>query len=174
MKKRFQIGVVGSSALETAGTSLITKPVMEIAYQVGQEIAKAGHILVCGGRDGVMEAVCRGAKEAGGLTVGILPSKDGSDANAYVDVRIQTGMGWLRNGFNAYCSDGMIVIAGSVGTLSEACYMYMEKRPLVAIRTTGGVAAQIAGTYLDDRKFVKCIGVDTAQEAVQQILSKLS
>jgi hypothetical protein len=76
-------------------------------------------VLICGGLGGVMEAACRGVKEAGGLTVGILPGLDPSDANPYVDVVIATGLGEARNALVVNAADAVIAVGGGYGTLSE-------------------------------------------------------
>ncbi len=90
-----------------------------LAYEVGRLLAEAGAIVVCGGLGGVMEAACRGAKQAGGTTVGLLPGQDRSHANPYVDVAIPTGMGEMRNALIVRSADAVIAIGGGWGTLSE-------------------------------------------------------
>jgi uncharacterized protein (TIGR00725 family) len=89
------------------------------AEAVGRSLGEAGAILVCGGRGGVMEAACRGAKRAGGTTVGILPGTSRADANPYVDVAIATGLGELRNGLVVRSADALVAVGGEFGTLSE-------------------------------------------------------
>ncbi|HDO19280.1 MAG TPA: TIGR00725 family protein, partial [Thermoplasmatales archaeon] len=92
--------------------------VISMAEEVGKEIAKHGAILICGGRGGVMEAACRGAKENSGITVGILPfSKE--EANPYVDIAIETGLGNVRNFLVVKSADAIIAICGRWGTLNE-------------------------------------------------------
>ena len=80
---------------------------------------EAGAVLVCGGLGGVMEAAARGAKSAGGLTVGVLPSYDARSANAFIDIPIVTGMGHARNVVIAATAHALIAMAGAYGTLSE-------------------------------------------------------
>ena len=112
MAKKHQILVIGH---DIAGCS----PKHEkLAYEVGTEIAKSGSVLVSGGLEGVMKASCKGAKAAGGLTVGIIPQSDASFANEYCDVVIPTGMGHTRDFLTALSADGVIVIGGGSGTLS--------------------------------------------------------
>lgn len=135
-----QIGVIGDSAASQAQ--------LEIAYKVGQEVARAGGVLVCGGMDGVMESACKGCKEAGGKCVGILPSADGAGANEFLDVQIRTGLGYARNSVVANSSDVVIVIGGSHGTLSEMCFASFEGRPIVAIKGSGGWGEELAGRKL--------------------------
>ncbi len=105
------VAVVGSS--EATGEQL------DAAVRVGQGLAQAGAILVCGGLGGVMAAACRGARSAGGTTVGILPGSDRQAANQWVQIAIPTGLGELRNGLVVRSADVVIAIGGSYGTLSE-------------------------------------------------------
>ena len=98
-------------------------------------MAESGAVLVCGGRGGVMEAACRGAKAAGGLTIGILPGVDRGGANAFVDVPIVTGMGEARNAIVARTAQAVIAIGGSYGTLSEIAFALRFGVPVVGLGT---------------------------------------
>ena len=89
------------------------------AERVGQELARAGAVMVCGGRGGVMEAACRGASRGGGVTIGILPGGSKEAANAYVQIAITTGLGEARNAVIAHAADALIAVGGRFGTLSE-------------------------------------------------------
>lgn len=97
-------------------------PTYQMAYEVGKGIAERGAVLLCGGRTGVMEAACKGASEAGGLTIGILPGPDKRDANPYVKIALPTGIGVARNAIIARACDAAIAIGGNYGTLSEIAY----------------------------------------------------
>src|SRR5947209_12476564 len=101
----------------------------EAAADVGERLARAGAVVVCGGRGGVMEAVCRGAKRGGGTTVGILPGERRDDANPYVDVAIATALGEARNTIVARCADGVIAVGGEFGTLSEIALALRAGKP---------------------------------------------
>jgi uncharacterized protein (TIGR00725 family) len=105
------------------------------AEAVGREVAQAGAVLVSGGRGGVMEAASRGASEAGGVTVGLLPDRDRAHANAFLTVSIPTGMGELRNGLVARAGDAVIAIGGEFGTLSEIGFALKLGRPVVGLGT---------------------------------------
>ena len=83
----------------------------------------------------MMEAVCKGAQEAKGLTVGILPSYNGKDANQYLDVKIPTGLGYARNVLVVRAAEAMIALSGKEGTLSEIAFALSEKKPVVGIET---------------------------------------
>lgn len=159
-----QIGVIGSRRTRN-------EVALKAAYEVGRLIAKRGAILVCGGLDGVMEEACRGAKEEGGITVGILPGKSASDANPYVDVKVVTGMDWARNQLIALSSDGIIMIEGECGTLSEACQAWAYGKPIVAIAKTGGYSAKFAGKKIDDKRKDAIVSARDAKEAVGKIFS---
>ncbi|MDQ7056007.1 MAG: TIGR00725 family protein [Persephonella sp.] len=105
------------------------------AYRLGRLIAQKGWGVVCGGRAGVMEAVCRGAKEEGGLTVGIMPSLTGEDANPYVDIKINTGMGHGRNPIVVSSGEFVVAIGGNYGTLSEIAYSLIYGKTVLGYRT---------------------------------------
>jgi uncharacterized protein (TIGR00725 family) len=93
--------------------------VVTAAEAVGRGLAARGAVVVCGGLGGAMEAACRGAKEAGGMTVGLLPGLDRRDANPYVDVAVTTGLGEARNALVVRAADALIAVGGGYGTLSE-------------------------------------------------------
>ncbi len=111
MSKLHVIGVIGGS--------VVPAEVLLQARELGKEIASRGCMLICGGMGGVMEAACKGAKEGGGTTIGILPGEDKSDANQYVDVSIASGLGIARNVLIVRTADVVIALNGSYGTLSE-------------------------------------------------------
>ena len=164
MPKKIQILIIGHN------TNGCTEEHSKIAYETGAEVAKSGSVLISGGLGGVMLAACHGAHDAKGLTVGIIPQKDASEANEYCDVVIPTGMGLMRDFLNARSADGIIIIGGGSGTLSEICAAYMDKKPMVSIRNMGGVTQQFIDNYVDHRKNIKIIGVDTPKQAVDKIL----
>jgi uncharacterized protein (TIGR00725 family) len=165
------IGVIGSG-------DKVTPEVLHAAEAVGALIGRAGGILVCGGRMGVMEAACRGAKSEGGLTVGILPGHSREGSNAYLDIAIPTGLGFaLRNFITVRSSDAIIMLHGEVGTLSEAVLAYQHGKPLVALASSGGWAQRLQaaaldeGAYLDERHLMKITYVKTPEEAVKAAFS---
>jgi uncharacterized protein (TIGR00725 family) len=108
---------------------------LETAEELGRLIADAGAVLVCGGRGGVMEAACRGAHSAGGLTVGILPGRDRREANPYVEVAIPTGLGEARNALVVRSADAVVAVGGAYGTLSEIAFALKGRTPVVGIHT---------------------------------------
>lgn len=109
--------------------------VAQVAEEVGRLLAEAGATLICGGLGGVMEAACRGAKSADGLTVGILPGINPQEANPYVDVPIATGMGQARNVIVVASAQAVIAISGGYGTLSEIGLALKHGVPVVGLGT---------------------------------------
>ena len=163
MKKR-QIAVIGHN---DNGCTLEHE---KLAYDTGAHIARSDSVLITGGLGGVMKAACHGAIDAGGITVGILPQDDPVFANEYCSIVIPSGMGLTRDFLNALSADGLVIIGGGSGTLSEVCAAYMHKKPMVAIRNTGGTADKYADSYIDHRKNVKIIGANTPKDAVNKIV----
>lgn len=119
-----QIAVVGGGEC--------SPEVRDTAKRLGQIIASHGHVLICGGLGGVMEAACRGAREAGGLCVGILPGEM-EEANSSVDVRIATGMGHARNAIIVKSADLVIALPGELGTLSEMALAMKMNKPVISL-----------------------------------------
>lgn len=107
----------------------------DLAEQVGAELARQGHAIVCGGLGGVMEAVCRGAKSSGGTTIGILPGDDPKAANPWVDLPICTGMGHARNVIVVKTGRAVIAIGGAYGTLSEIGHALSDGIPVIGLKT---------------------------------------
>ena len=102
---------------------------------MGRALAERGAVLVCGGRGGAMEAACRGAKSAGGTTVGILPGPDRSAANEFVDVAVATGLGEARNAVVVRTADALIAVGGAYGTLSEIALALAAGKRVVGLGT---------------------------------------
>ncbi|MBP0133757.1 MAG: TIGR00725 family protein, partial [Nitrosarchaeum sp.] len=104
----------------------------------------------------------------------IIPQGNASFANEFCDIVIPTGMGFSRDFLNALSADGIIIIGGGAGTLSEICAAYMYKKPMVAIRNSGGAADKFIDGYVDHRKNVKIIGVDSPKDAVMKIIELIT
>jgi uncharacterized protein (TIGR00725 family) len=117
------------------GAGSPTPEIDELAEQVGRELAKRGATIVCGGLGGVMAAACRGAKSAGGATIGILPGNDPSEANPWVDVPICTGLGYARNVIVVKTGRAVVAVGGAYGTLSEIGHALGDGIPVVALKT---------------------------------------
>jgi uncharacterized protein (TIGR00725 family) len=127
MPRAVQISVIGGAEGDPE--------ILGEAEVVGRGIAEAGAVLVCGGRTGVMEAASRGASEAGGTVIGVLPTTDPADANPYVTHVIATGIGHARNLAVVASGDAVIAIGGEWGTLSEIAFARRLERPVVALRS---------------------------------------
>lgn len=128
---------LGSLSLNVAviGGSSCSKKDYKLAEEMGRLIAKEGWILVCGGGPAVMEAACLGAKKQGGITVGILPAYDTKKANPYLDVRIPTGLGYIRNSLVVRAADYIVALRGKYGTLSEISFALAEQKKVIGINT---------------------------------------
>jgi len=108
---------------------------LAVAEDLGRELALRGAVIVCGGLGGVMEAVCRGARAAGGRTLGILPGDDRRQANPYVEVAVATGLGEARNLLVVRTADSVVAVGGEFGTLSEIAFALRLGIPVVGIST---------------------------------------
>lgn len=138
----YQIGVFGSGTVDSEGYSM--------AYEIGAEIAKHGHILINGGLSGVMEASSHGAADSGGLVIGIMPGMQFSEGNAYSTVKILTGMHYARNSINGLSCHGAIVLGGSSGTYEEARRVWEGRGPVVVLLNSGSKTG--AGAAMIDRQ----------------------
>jgi uncharacterized protein (TIGR00725 family) len=127
MGREIFIGVIGGARCSLKEADL--------AEETGRELARRGAVLICGGLGGVMEAACRGAKQAGGRTIGILPGDDPASTNPYVDTPIVTGMGEARNVIIIKSVQAVIAIAGEFGTLSEIGHALQRGIPVIGLNT---------------------------------------
>ena len=125
--RRRLVAVCGESDPQTSLANL--------AFELGRGIAERGAVLICGGLTGVMEHAARGARSAGGLTIGLLPGEDPAEANEYIDVAIASGLGHARNAILARTADGVVALGGGLGTLSEIALALRNGRPTVGIQT---------------------------------------
>lgn len=122
------IAVVGGSVIKS-------EKIRQISFDTGREIAQRGYVLVCGGMGGVMEEAAKGAKSIGGLVIGILPGKDTTEANPYIDIPIVTAMSHARNAIIVRSADCVIAIDGEYGTLSEIALAKVINKPVFGIET---------------------------------------
>jgi len=166
-RRRYSVAIIGDSN--------VLRPE---AYEVGLHLAKAGYIVITGGLCGVMEEACRGAKKAGGTTVGILPGTDPKAANPFVDLSIATGMDRHRNGIVALAS-AVVVVGGRAGTYSEVATAWSAKRLVISLKNVPGCSKEIAGKPFDNRPRYRDIpgdkvyGVEQAQDVVSLLESLL-
>lgn len=151
--ERSIIGVIGAG---TAGGDILG-----MAEETGRLIAGQGWLLICGGMGGVMEASAKGAKGAGGTTIGVLPQPDRHTANPYIDIPIATSFGEARNLIIIRTADILIAVGGEYGTLSEIAFALKTEKRVIGLRTwdipgvikaeTPAEAVDIAVELLEDR-----------------------
>lgn len=115
------------------GGTVVDQSVADDAEAVGRLLAEAGVIVVTGGREGVAAAACKGAAEAGGLTVGILPGRERDEANPWVGVAIPTGLGEMRNALVVMNADAVIAFPGAYGTLIELAFSLLSGAKVVGL-----------------------------------------
>ena len=142
------VGVIGASRCD--------EELYRIAERIGELLAERGCVVVNGGLGGVMEASAKGAKRRGGLTVGILPGENRSEANPYIDVAIATNMGHARNVIIAHTCDALIAVGGEYGTLSEIAIALKLGKKVVAIKPNFNVRGVVV--------------VETPEDAVEEVL----
>lgn len=172
IRRKIQIGVMGSAA------DLDYSPKIEkIAFEVGRLIGESGNITVYGAEkdyDSLSTAASRGAKSAGGLTVGVTYGKGKNiwDKKGDTDIIICTGLdrGGGREFVLVNSCDAVIIISGGSGTLTEAAIAYQSNIPVVAISKTGGWADKLANTYIDKRKRIKIVSANSPKDAVRKAI----
>ncbi len=125
----------GRTRVAVIGGKNAAPELLAAARTVGRLLAEAGAVLVCGGLSGVMEEAARGARDAGGLTLGILPGPDVAAANPYIDIPVATNLGFTRNSLVALNADALIAIDGEFGTLSEIAFANIYGKRVVGYRT---------------------------------------
>ncbi len=157
MSQRRQVAVIGKGAPDAE--------LAPLAEEVGRRLAEAGAAVVCGGLGGVMEAAARGAREAGGEVIGILPGSDPGEANAYVTHVVATGIGHGRNLAVVGSAEAVIAVGGEWGTLAEIGFARRLGRPVIVMRgwRVSGRGEMEGGPGIDP--------VETAAEAVERALA---
>ncbi len=131
-KKKIQVSVIGSSDPDPK--------FLPLAREVGRAIAVRGAVLICGGLGGIMEAAAQGAKEKGGLTVGILPDYNKESANPFIEIVVPTGLGHARNILVVASGDLVVALPGSHGTRSEIAIALKLGRPVIGVRAWSDVS----------------------------------
>ncbi len=148
--------------------------VAEVSRELGKKLAENGHVVITGGRDGVMELVSEAAKEAGGTVVGVLPGREGEGyVNPYVDVPIYTSMDFhMRSHILIHSAEAVVSIGGEIGTAIEILLSYASGKKLILLRGTGGWTDRFAdvlidGKYLDNRKVVEISQAHNVDEVIE-------
>lgn len=153
-KQKITISVVGGHDIDSE--------VEQIAHDIGRIIAEVGAVLVCGGLDGVMRSSSKGAKEAGGVTIGILPGCDKEDANEYIDIALPSSIGFARNAMVACSADIIIALPGSHGTSSEISYGIVYKRPIIDLGNWGR------------KGMIKVKNTTEAKKKIEELIAEIS
>jgi hypothetical protein len=143
------------------GGQLCTDEDERAAYEVGSLLARRGAVIVCGGLGGIMEAACKGAKEGGGITIGILPGPFRGDANPYVDYVIATDMGQARNAVIVRTADAVVAVGGGYGTLSEIAMALKMGKKVVALSSW-----EISSKGAPDERIMRVQNPEAAVDAV--------
>lgn len=151
-RRKLIIGVIGASQPSAEG--------LRMAEAVGRELALRGVLLVCGGLGGVMNAASRGAFDAGGDVLGLLPGDNSDSANPYVTIAVPTNMGHARNVIIAHTADALIAVEGEYGTLSEVAIGLKLGKPVFVLPG----APLVKGT----------VAVDTPEAAVSLAFESLN
>lgn len=145
---------IGSPIIGVIGRGISQPELESLAEEVGREIARKGAVLVCGGLGGVMSEAARGAKEIGGITLGILPGSKTTDANEFIDFPIATNMGVARNSIIVHTADVLIAIGGGYGTLSEIAMALKIGKGVIALRPSfqipGVIVAHTPSAAVDE------------------------
>jgi uncharacterized protein (TIGR00725 family) len=146
--------------------------VAQAAEQLGRRLARLGITVITGGLGGVMEAVSRGARQAGGLVVGIVPSSRLEEANPWCTVVLPTGLGHARNVLTALAGDLVIALGGGAGTLSEICFAWIHGRPILLWEGSGGWTDRLEGAPLDSRAsstIHRCRSLDEIERVIREL-----
>lgn len=160
MTRRICVSVIGAGGE-------ITPEDASMAVELGREIARQGAVVICGGLGGVMTAVAKGAKEEGGLTIGILPEDTPESANPFIDIAIVTGMGIARNVIVASSGDAVIAVGGKLGTLSEIALALIRKKPVIGLGTW-----RLEEGRVGDRSVIPAINVKDAVKKAFALIGK--
>ncbi|MFH1354939.1 MAG: TIGR00725 family protein [Candidatus Omnitrophota bacterium] len=146
------------NVISVIGGHNCTFEVEQIAQDLGKKLVAVADILVSGGLGGVMEAVCKGFKAGGGVTLGIIPSYNKDDANQFVDIVIPSGLGLARNVLVVKSADVVIALPGEAGTLSEIAYCLQFDIPVVSLKSWD-IPGAINVETVDDvlREVARCL-----------------
>lgn len=155
MKQQLYIGIIGG---REAGSSI-----RNLAFETGSLIAREGWTLVCGGRGGIMEEACRGARQEGGITLGILPGTSRQEGNPWLTHSIVTGLGEARNSVVVRSCNALIAVSGSFGTLSEIAFARLFNIPVIGLFTWNATTPALPEEQL------LTAAAASAQEAIDQV-----
>ena len=151
------------------GASEIDKKTEEMTIEIGKLLARNNYAVSCGGLTGVMEAVCAGAKQENGLTIGIIPYKEKSAANKYVDIAIPVPFSQARNIVVVLSGDVCVAIGGKAGTLTEITLAWIYGKPIIALSSIEGWSSKLAGEKIDDRRPDVIYKASNPEEVIKKI-----
>ncbi len=154
--------------------SQIDKGTEQKAIEIGRLLAKNNYAVACGGLFGGMEAVCKGAKQENGLTIGIIPHKNKSAANKFVDIAIPVPFSQARNLVVVLTGDACVAISGKAGTLSEMCFAWIYQKPIIALSSVPGWSSKMAEQKIDGRRPDKIHGAKTPEDVITLLNQLLS
>jgi uncharacterized protein (TIGR00725 family) len=176
LARRLQIGVIGSAGPEEYVFEKPNAAMYTAAEELGAQLAQANCIVINGGKGGVMEAVCRGAKLYQGITVAETAGILRNTSNNYVDVEVVTGaLNMAGPSVLVGMCDAVIALGGGAGTLQEICVAYRLKKPIILLTGYGGWTDELAQReYLDERQSLPFITLDTVSDAVSAALHLVS
>ncbi len=155
------ISIIGGSEIDTQ--------TRENVVQLGKLLAQNNFAIACGGLGGTMEAVCKGAKEANGLTIGIIPGENKALANKYVDIVIPVPFSHGRNLIVVLTGDLIVAVGGMAGTLSELSFSWIYGKPIIALTNTKGWATKLANKRIDPRRDDKIYGAKTPELVLEKV-----
>jgi uncharacterized protein (TIGR00725 family) len=159
--------------VSVVGGRSATDALLHAAHRLGDELMLAGYRLCSGGRNGIMAAVSRGARESqawsDGRIVGILPGLDDGDANPYCDIVIPTGLHLARNALVVSSADAVVALGGGSGTLSEIALAWQYDKPIVALDIGEGWSARLAGESLDENREGHILAALTVEAVMEQL-----
>jgi uncharacterized protein (TIGR00725 family) len=158
------------------GDSDAPAEICSLAEAIGTMLARHGITLITGGGSGVMEAAGKGARNAAGITVGIIPGDSDMDANPSCSVVIPTGLGHARNIVTVLAGDFVIALGGAAGTMSEICFAWIHGKPILALENCDGWAARVASTRLDHRRpdpIIACKDLPELEEETLALCRKM-
>ncbi|MDT5059975.1 MAG: hypothetical protein QOH63_434 [Acidobacteriota bacterium] len=159
------------------GDSDASPEISAVAESIGVMLARLNITVVTGGRGGVMEATSRGARNAGGIAIGILPSVEMSEANSWCSVVIPTGLGHARNVLTVLAGDFLIAIGSSAGTLSELCFAWIHGKPILTLKGYGTWSDKIGSLSLDHRNtssITECSNLEELEKVVIETCKKMN
>ena len=151
------------------GDSRASKEACQFAEELGAAVAKLGFAVVTGGRGGLMEAANKGAQEAGGLSIGILPSASINEANAFCNAVIPTGIGHARNTITVLSCDAIVSIGGGAGTLSEICFGWIYQKPIFLIKQFDGWSQKISDQQIDTKYSTKTVTCSSIEDVIEKL-----